>query len=150
MAAFITSLFSSPWGRRRKMELAVTVVAWAVGSACSNTPAIPSALKGTCTPTEEARTLLKRLSPEAEIFFPGSEGFEDATLRWSSSNEPSVRYVVVPSVDTDVAETVSPPPASTRLPTCWRMIGLTCAVCRSNSPTRGTYPSLPSTVATVQ
>lgn len=47
------------------------------------------------------------LSQGAQIHYPGSDVFAEATARWSVSvNSPSIAIVVVPDVENDVAVTV--------------------------------------------
>ena len=48
-----------------------------------------------------------RLSQEAQVFFPGSNGFQDAASQWSGVRAHNVRVVVVPATPEDVSETVS-------------------------------------------
>ncbi|PGH03423.1 hypothetical protein AJ80_08671 [Polytolypa hystricis UAMH7299] len=50
--------------------------------------------------------LVKKLSPAARIYCPGTEEFEEASIRWSVLEEPKVNVIVVPGTVDDVAETV--------------------------------------------
>ncbi|PGG95622.1 hypothetical protein AJ79_09947 [Helicocarpus griseus UAMH5409] len=47
-----------------------------------------------------------KLSGAANIYFPGSEGFDTATKRWSVRNAPNITVVVDVGTQGDVAETV--------------------------------------------
>lgn len=48
-----------------------------------------------------------KLSPGAEVYFPGSSEFIQYTERWSNLDPPKVNITVLPATDQDVAETVS-------------------------------------------
>ncbi|KAI0428763.1 FAD binding domain protein [Xylaria sp. FL1042] len=50
--------------------------------------------------------LREKLSAGAQILSPGSDGYAQATERWSVLDAPSINIVVVPSTENDVAETV--------------------------------------------
>ncbi|KAK8057135.1 FAD-binding domain-containing protein [Apiospora saccharicola] len=50
--------------------------------------------------------LRPRLSKEAQIFLPGSGGYVNATLRWSSLFEPGLAVVVAPKTERDIQETI--------------------------------------------
>lgn len=51
--------------------------------------------------------LRPRLSKEAHIFLPGSEGYINATLRWSNLFAPSLTVVVAPKTERDIQETIN-------------------------------------------
>ncbi|KAK7909037.1 hypothetical protein PG985_014915 [Apiospora marii] len=50
--------------------------------------------------------LRPRLSKGAQIFLPGSEGYKNATLRWSSLFAPVLAVVVAPRTERDIQETI--------------------------------------------
>jgi hypothetical protein len=52
------------------------------------------------------RELGPMLSSNASIYFPGSSEFANATERWSAFRGPSIRVVIEPGTDDDVAATV--------------------------------------------
>lgn len=54
-----------------------------------------------------SHTFRRSLSQSSEIYFPGSEGFENATLRWSAAQTPSFDAIVKVTTEQDVVETVS-------------------------------------------
>ncbi|GAO13091.1 uncharacterized protein UV8b_03469 [Ustilaginoidea virens] len=90
-----------------KMDAIVAVAAWAVTSACYSLPLARGLLHGLCPrDVGEARELQARLSPGAKVYFPGSQGFNDSSRRWSSLDPPTVNVVVVPATEQDVAATV--------------------------------------------
>ena len=92
----------------------------------------------------DIETLSSRLSPSARIYAPGTEGFAEATLRWSAFYAPSIDLVVVPATETDVAETVRLPPPTSLL----GKAGADSSSCRSSSRTNRTGRSLLSAPAT--
>lgn len=47
------------------------------------------------------------LSPNAAIWYPGSEGYTNATNRWSSDTNPGFDVVVAVAAEKDVQATVS-------------------------------------------
>ncbi|KAK8123395.1 hypothetical protein PG999_003313 [Apiospora kogelbergensis] len=55
---------------------------------------------------DPAADLRARLSREAQIFLPGSEGYENATQRWSRLATPAFAIVVAPRTERDIQETV--------------------------------------------
>jgi hypothetical protein len=67
--------------------------------------AVSDALTGKC-PITGLDQLVKKLSKDAQVFFPGSAEFVLATTRWSSLDLPNISIVVVPDTENDVAETV--------------------------------------------
>ncbi|KAJ8108436.1 hypothetical protein ONZ43_g6425 [Nemania bipapillata] len=87
------------------MEVAAAVIAWALSSTCRNLPASNN-LWGLCPQQDLTTALHQRLSASAQIFLPGSDGYAQATTRWSVRDAPSFNIVVVPSVENDVVETV--------------------------------------------
>ncbi|KAI1123052.1 FAD-binding domain-containing protein [Nemania abortiva] len=86
------------------MELATAILAWSVSSICRNLVSNDS--WGICPRHDISTELRGRLSADAQIFLPGSIEFSQATERWSALSAPSANIVVVPSVESDVAETV--------------------------------------------
>ncbi|XXH05698.1 glutathione S- transferase, nitrogen catabolite repression regulator [Hypoxylon texense] len=87
------------------MEVAAAVASWAISAACQNIPT-NSLFAGFCSRSIDVEELAGRLSAGAGVYAPGTETFNQATSRWSSLNAPGVDVVVVPSVESDVAETV--------------------------------------------
>jgi hypothetical protein len=92
---------------RLRMEVITAAVAWVLTSAGQNVPAALNWLE-VLSPrhTVNLTGLGAKLSPTAKIYYPGSEGFEEASTRWSVLDEPRVNVVVVPGTEDDVAETV--------------------------------------------
>ncbi|KAK5993548.1 FAD-linked oxidoreductase chyH [Cladobotryum mycophilum] len=89
------------------MEIVAAVAASALGYACQNVPAAQSWLGSLCSPQyDDLKKLKERLSSAAEIYLPGSDGFDAATTRWSVLDVPNITIVIVPSVESDVAEAV--------------------------------------------
>lgn len=92
------------------MEIIMAAVAWILTSAGENVPVVSNWLgvfsRGQ---TVDLTGLVGKLSPAAKIYYPGSEGFEAASTRWSVLDQPTVNVVVVPGTENDVAETVSAP-----------------------------------------
>ncbi|KAI0804998.1 FAD binding domain protein [Xylaria sp. FL0064] len=87
------------------MEVATTMLGWALSFACRSLA--PSRnLWGICPQQDITADLRERLSDDARILFPGSDGYSKATERWSALDAPSFSIVVVPSTENDVAETV--------------------------------------------
>lgn len=54
-----------------------------------------------------ATGLKPKLSATAEIFYPGSAGYTEATTRWSASIKPSFKAVVRITSEADIQATVS-------------------------------------------
>ncbi|KAI8632202.1 putative FAD-dependent oxygenase [Xylariaceae sp. FL1651] len=76
-------------------ELITAAILWGVSAVCQ------------INATSQWPTgLAERLSSGSEIYYPGSEGFIQATERWSEFETPGVSLVVVPNVENDVAEIV--------------------------------------------
>lgn len=46
------------------------------------------------------------LSKAAEVFYPGSEGFVNATLRWGAAQTPQYDMIVKVATEADVQKTV--------------------------------------------
>ncbi|CAG7982228.1 unnamed protein product [Penicillium salamii] len=68
---------------------------------------VGSALQEKCPSSDvDIKAFAKSLSHTAEVYYPGSSGFENVTARWSVLEEPQVNLVVVPGTENDVAETV--------------------------------------------
>ncbi|RWA09270.1 hypothetical protein EKO27_g5840 [Xylaria grammica] len=84
--------------RWRRIDSVATVLWWSLSAICQ-----ANATLQWLSPTAE---LADRLSPGALIYSPGSDGFTQATSRWSVYEAPNISLVVVPSVENDVAETV--------------------------------------------
>ncbi|KAI1734955.1 putative FAD-dependent oxygenase [Xylaria scruposa] len=87
-----------------KMEVIIAVFAWGLSALCQTGHAMQW-LAPIRQPNATAE-LASRLSANAQIYFPGSDGFAEATSRWSSFKAPGINLVVVPSVEHDVSETV--------------------------------------------
>lgn len=63
---------------------------------------------GRFTTRDDIRTkLAPELSEHADIYYPDSDVFEDATARWSYYHPPNFTVVVEVAVEEDVAKTVS-------------------------------------------
>lgn len=88
------------------MEVVAAVGALALQSLCQNVPAGAAWLGSMCATPIDMSRLGSKLSPGAQIAYPGSDLFLQATTRWSSLNTPKVNVVVVPTTANDVAETV--------------------------------------------
>jgi len=56
--------------------------------------------------TDDIAQLNQRLSKGATIYLPGSDGFNEATTRWSVLSTPKPTVIVVPATANDVSETV--------------------------------------------
>ncbi|OBT88352.1 hypothetical protein VE02_02285 [Pseudogymnoascus sp. 03VT05] len=50
--------------------------------------------------------LARKLSPNAHIYLPGSDGFNSLVARWSNLSMPVANVVVVPATENDVVQTV--------------------------------------------
>ncbi|TGJ83285.1 hypothetical protein E0Z10_g5504 [Xylaria hypoxylon] len=86
------------------MEVVAAVLAWSISAVCQNNAAAQW-LSPLCTRNNSA-ALANRLSSGALIYSPGSDGFIQATSRWSAYETPGIDLVVVPSVEDDVAQTI--------------------------------------------
>lgn len=65
---------------------------------------------GSQPPTQpDYSKLAEQLSSTASIYWPGSEQFNDITLRWSNLSVPIANIVVVPGTEDDVVKTVINP-----------------------------------------
>jgi hypothetical protein len=109
------------------------VATWASLSACSEMPLqrrndLPGAT------SEQVSEFAARLSPDAEIFWPGSSEYDTVNLRWSNLETPQTNVAVVPATDNDIAETVRFP--SSYFPHCLYPphVGLHCVL--PNKPQR--------------
>jgi hypothetical protein len=125
-----------------QLEVFAALAAWSLTSAAASTPLPGNDLAGKC-PINGVDDLVKQLSKEAKLFFPGSDDFLQATFRWSSLDVPKVNMVVVPGIEKDVAVTVG---TSFRLRR--KKKTLMCCV-RSNSPTSRMCPSSRTTLLTL-
>lgn len=94
-------------GSRIILKVALIIATWAVGSVCHVASWGRDLNSGCCELSEDVASLVEKLSPTAHIYFPGSNDFSRATKRWSALKTPGVRFVVVPTTENDVAETVS-------------------------------------------
>ncbi|KAI0537677.1 FAD binding domain protein [Xylaria digitata] len=83
------------------MEAAIAVLSWAISYTCRGLP-VSNSLGGLCPRRDITAELNGRLSPDAEIFLPGSLGYAQATNRWSVLDAPDFNIVIVPSVESDV------------------------------------------------
>lgn len=74
---------------------------WALG-------AIASTFLGTSTLTARFATgkFTQSLDPSAEVYYPGSEGFINASLRWSAAQTPQYDLIVKVASEGDVQKTV--------------------------------------------
>lgn len=68
-----------------------------------------------CEQYDHSTSLRPRLSGEAQIFLPGSEGYGNATLRWSRLIDPNLAMVVAPKTERDIQETVRHPTPGPKL-----------------------------------
>ncbi|KAF3492371.1 FAD binding domain-containing protein [Arthroderma uncinatum] len=90
----------------------MALAAWATGSAARNINRSEDGAAGVCRRAtagwvDDVQTkLVPKLSKEANVYLPGSSGFDDATTRWSALQAPQVNVVVVPNTAADVVETV--------------------------------------------
>lgn len=104
-----SSIFSLPFAksaRRLRMEVITAVAAWAIASSCANIPRAENWLGSLCPRDDATAKLGLKLSAGAQILYPGTEGFLDATKRWSVFSAPEVTMVIVPTTQQDVAEAV--------------------------------------------
>ncbi|KAI0530047.1 putative FAD-dependent oxygenase, partial [Xylaria digitata] len=99
----MSRLFSQSF-QRCKMEVITAVVAWGLSAVCQNT--VTSQWLAPICPRNITAELANRLSSSAQIYSPGSDGFTEATSRWSSFKTPDINLVAVPSVEDDVAQIV--------------------------------------------
>lgn len=88
------------------MKFCTLILAWATVVASRGLPARSSWLDDLYKRSDNLEQLGQRLSRDAEIFLPGSDGYNEATTRWSELSKPTVNIVVVPATTNDVAETV--------------------------------------------
>lgn len=91
---------------RYSLQAATAVAAWSAIVAAGDVPGAPDWLGGRCPQSKELSGFVKKLSPEALIYFPGSDGFEVASTRWSNLETPTVDMVVSPGSEQDVSQTV--------------------------------------------
>lgn len=90
------------------------------------------------------------LSVDADIYYPNSTGFSNATTRWSVGYNPKPNVVVVPATADDVAATV----CQTWRPESRMCVKVMCSnffnalVTRLNTQARTTHHFSPSTAAT--
>ena len=84
------------------IAVVTALAAWAMGAAAR--PAVCP--RGTKWVDDVQKELAPKLSDSAEIYLPGSGGFDEASTRWSVLEQPEVNVVVVPGTTEDVAETV--------------------------------------------
>ncbi|KAI1423279.1 FAD binding domain protein [Xylaria sp. FL1777] len=87
------------------MEVAITALSWALSLTCRSLPEY-NGLLGICPQQDIATELGARVSSGTQIFLPGSPEYSQATTRWSAFNSPEFNVVVVPGVESDVAEIV--------------------------------------------
>lgn len=62
---------------------------------------------GVCRPGSDVARFGQKLSANAQVYLPWTEGFANATKRWSVFETPRPNIVVVPGTEQDVVETVS-------------------------------------------
>jgi hypothetical protein len=89
-----------------QLKVFAAVATWSLTSAGATIPHAGNELAGKC-PISDLDELVKELSKTAKLFFPGSDDFLQATLRWSSLDVPKVNIVVVSGTEKDVAVTAS-------------------------------------------
>ncbi|KAJ5779442.1 hypothetical protein N7457_007162 [Penicillium paradoxum] len=91
-----------------KQRMISAIAAWGFSAACHGFPIGCKDIEGGHCPRGDADldALGKNLSSSAQVYFPGSSGFSDATTRWSALAEPTVSVLVVPGTENDVVETV--------------------------------------------
>ena len=75
------------------------VLAWATAVACWDLSAQGSS-------GINYGQLSQKLSKTAQIYLPGSEGFDAAVARWSNYSVPVANVVVLPGTENDVVEIV--------------------------------------------
>jgi hypothetical protein len=91
------------------MGAITAVAAWAIASAGQGVPIARNWVggvspRGGCN--VDVQQLQQELSATAKMYLPGSEGFIEASTRWSVLDAPTVNVVVVPGTENDVAVTV--------------------------------------------
>ncbi|KAI1361510.1 FAD binding domain protein [Xylaria arbuscula] len=86
------------------MEVVMAAAAWAITAICHTFPS--SNTLGLCGGQQIESLLHGKLSAGAQIYFPGSAGYANATNRWSVLDAPTTNIVVLPSVANDVSEIV--------------------------------------------
>lgn len=84
-----------------KWKTVALVAAWATSSACTEI------LGRSSIKCDSVRQFAKKLSPGAQVYFPGTKEFDTASERWSNLEAPKVNAVIVPATENDVVETVS-------------------------------------------
>lgn len=95
------------------------------------------------------------LSPNAAIYYPGSEGYTNATNRWSADTKPGLEVVVKVADEKDVQATVSSIfpihalASVTSTPSLRSKLQLLTCLIRSNTPTPTQSTSSPSMAAMV-
>ncbi|KAF1948943.1 FAD-binding domain-containing protein [Byssothecium circinans] len=92
------------------MEVLVAAAAWAASSLGNYLPTQAGAGLLSRWPYSSdlntADDLTKRLSSGARVYWPGSEGFDASTARWSTQDAPNITITVEVSTEADVVETV--------------------------------------------
>ncbi|KAH6692471.1 FAD binding domain-containing protein [Plectosphaerella plurivora] len=88
---------------RFSVQAATAAAIWSAIVA-ADVPGAPDWLGGSCS--KELAAFAKKLSPSALIYFPGSDGFNAASIRWSNLETPKVDMVVSPGTEKDVSETI--------------------------------------------
>lgn len=89
------------------LKLQVAALAAWVAAVASASLDISAAPRHTGRATCDFTQLAPKLSKCAQIYFPGSDSFTDAVVRWSNLEVPVANVVVVPCTENDVVETVS-------------------------------------------
>lgn len=91
-----------------KMGVVTAVTAWALTAACQNTPVGQDWIRDILPRSSpDYSQLQSQLSSGAQIYYPNTTAFDDATVRWSALDEPSPNVVVVPGTENDVSVTVN-------------------------------------------
>ncbi|KAJ5217451.1 6-hydroxy-D-nicotine oxidase [Penicillium chermesinum] len=83
----------------------VAASAWSYFSDNSNLP-LSSLFSTRSSGNANVTALVEKLSANAQVLLPGSDRYEDATMRWSVLAAPAVSFVVVVATEEDVAQTV--------------------------------------------
>ncbi|KAE8344882.1 hypothetical protein BDV24DRAFT_171384 [Aspergillus arachidicola] len=85
-----------------RLPVVTAVAVWAVTSACQSLPVT----RNIWSRDVDYKALSEKLSSSAQVYYPGSDEFKEASTRWSNLEPPTVNIVVVPGTENDVVETV--------------------------------------------
>lgn len=75
-------------------------IAFAVSSVTATPPPVSN---------QSLDSFVTSLSHAAKVYYPGSEGFANATLRWGAAQTPQYDMIVKVATEADVQKTVKPP-----------------------------------------